>query len=136
MESIRTILKGVPNPTTPSHVAIDRFCVNKFTSIYGRMVLQLNKCLKEANILEWKTRGKLSWSRDTRQKEQSPTSINGSCVYLWCGTYWPERVYSLLACMPSTSYERKEKMVQEKMQEKVTLYMGKSLKRPKRDGKI
>ena len=51
-------LKKISNWKTPGHAGIHGFWYKKFTSIYDRQELEINRCLQEANVTEWVTKRK------------------------------------------------------------------------------
>ena len=68
IDSLRSILRKMPNWKSQSHDGIHGYWFKKITSIHERMAQQLNKCLQEANIPEWMTKGKSTLiQKDTRK---------------------------------------------------------------------
>ena len=55
---LKTTLKKVSNWKTPGHDGIHGFWFKKFTSIYDRLALEMNKCLQTAYVPEWMTKGR------------------------------------------------------------------------------
>ena len=51
-------IKEILNWKTPGHDGIHRFWFKKFTSIHNRLMIKMNRCLQEANVPKWMTKGK------------------------------------------------------------------------------
>ena len=47
---LKTTLKKISNWNTPGHDGIHGFCFKKFTSIHGRLALEMNKRLQRAHV--------------------------------------------------------------------------------------
>ena len=54
----KATLKGIWNWKTPGHDGIHGFWLKKFTSIHGRLALEINRCLQGAQVPDWMTKGK------------------------------------------------------------------------------
>ena len=48
----------ISNWKTPGHDGIHGFWFKTFTSIHGRLALEMNKCLQRAHVPEWMTKGR------------------------------------------------------------------------------
>ena len=52
--------KKIPNWKTPGHDGIRGFWFKKFTSIYDRLAVEVNRCQQGAHVPEWMTKGKIT----------------------------------------------------------------------------
>ena len=55
---LKTTLKKISNWKTPGYDGIHGFWFNKFTSIHDRLALEMNRCLQDAQVPDWMTKGK------------------------------------------------------------------------------
>ena len=55
---LKTTLKRISNWKTPGHDGKRGFWLKKFTSIHGRVALEMNRCLQDAQVRDWMTKGK------------------------------------------------------------------------------
>ena len=55
---LKMTCKRISNWKTPSYDGIHGFWFKKFTSIYDRLALEMNKFQQTAHIPEWMTKGK------------------------------------------------------------------------------
>ena len=58
IELLKTTLKKISNWKTPRHDGMHGFWFKKFTSIHDKLELEMNRCLQEAHVAEWMTKGK------------------------------------------------------------------------------
>ena len=58
IDLLRTTLKRISNWKAPGHDGIHGFWFKKFTSIHDRLALEMNRCLQDAQVPEWMTKGK------------------------------------------------------------------------------
>ena len=58
VDLLRTTLKRISNWKAPGHDEIHGFWFKKFTSIHDRLVLEMHRCLQDAQVSEWMTKGK------------------------------------------------------------------------------
>ena len=58
VDLLKITLKRITNWKAPSHDGIHCFWLKKFTSIHGRLALEINRCLQCAQAPEWMTKGK------------------------------------------------------------------------------
>ena len=58
VDLLKTTLKRISNWKTPGHDGIHGFWFKKFTSIHDRLALEMNRCLQDAQVPEWMTKGK------------------------------------------------------------------------------
>ena len=72
IELLKKTLKKISNWKTPGHDGIHRFWFKKFTSIPDRLALEMNRCLQDAQVHDWMTKGKTTLI----QKELLQTIIN------------------------------------------------------------
>ena len=54
----RKYTKKISNWKTPGNDGIHGFWFKKFTSIYDRLALKMNRCLQDAQVPDWMTKGK------------------------------------------------------------------------------
>ena len=57
IELLKKTLKKIPNWKTPGHDGIHGFWFKKFTSIHDRPALEMNRCLQDAQVPDWMTKG-------------------------------------------------------------------------------
>ena len=60
IDLLKATLKRISNWKTPGHDGIHSFCFKKFTSIHGRLALEMNRCLQGAQVTNWMTKGKIT----------------------------------------------------------------------------
>ena len=53
----KTTLERIPNWKTPGHDGIHGFWFRKFTSIHGRLAVEMNRCIQGAHVPKWMTKG-------------------------------------------------------------------------------
>ena len=58
IELLKKTLKKISNWKTPGHDGIHGFWFKKFTSIHERLALEMNRCLQDAQVPDWMTKGK------------------------------------------------------------------------------
>ena len=58
VDLLKTTLKRISNWKAPGHDGIHGFRFKKFTSILGRLALEMNRCLQGAQVPEWMTKRK------------------------------------------------------------------------------
>ena len=56
IELLKKTLKKISNWKTPGHDGIHGSWFNKFTSIHDRLVLEMNRCLQDAQVPAWMTK--------------------------------------------------------------------------------
>ena len=66
---LKTTLKIISNWKAPGHDGIHGFWFKKFTSIYGRLALEMNRCFQDAQVPEWMTKGKTTLIQKDPSKE-------------------------------------------------------------------
>ena len=66
----------IPNWKSPDRDGIHRFWLKKFTPIHDRLSTETNRCLQEANILEWMTKGKTTLIQKDLKKKPSQITID------------------------------------------------------------
>ena len=69
IDLLKTTLKRIPNWKTPGHDGIHGFWFKKFSSIYDRLALEMNRCLQGAQISEWITKERPHWYKKTQAKK-------------------------------------------------------------------
>ena len=58
IELLKNTLKKISNWKTPGHDGIHEFWFKKFTSVHDRLALEMNRCLQDAQVPDWMTKGK------------------------------------------------------------------------------
>ena len=58
IELLKKTLKKISNWKTPGIDGIHGFWFKKFTSIHDRLALEMNRCLQDAQVPDWMTKGK------------------------------------------------------------------------------
>ena len=66
--------KKVSNWKTPDHDVIDGYWFKKFTPIHDRLALEMNRCLQEANVPKWMTKGKTTLIQKDPLKATTPNN--------------------------------------------------------------
>ena len=80
IDLLKTTLKRIPNWKTPGHDRIHGFWFKKFTSIYGSKneqmltALEMNRCLQEAQVPDWMTKGKTTLIQKKPSKGTTPNN--------------------------------------------------------------
>ena len=69
IDLLKTTLKRISNWKTPGHDGIHDFWFKKFTSIHGRLALEMNKCQQGAQVPEWMTKEKTTLIQKDQAKE-------------------------------------------------------------------
>ena len=72
IDLLKTTLKRKPNWKTPGHDGIHGFWFKKFTSIHGRLALEMNRCLQGAKVPNWITKGKTTLIQKDPTKGTAP----------------------------------------------------------------
>ena len=69
---------------TPGHDGIHGFWFKKFTSIYDRLALEMNKCLQKAHLPEWVTKGRTTLIQKDSSKGIAPNNYRPiTCLPMW-----------------------------------------------------
>ena len=74
IDLLKTTLKRISNWKAPGHDGIHGFWFKKFTSILGRLALEMNRCLQDAHVLEWMTKGKTTLIQKDPSKGTAPNN--------------------------------------------------------------
>ena len=74
VDLLKTTLKRISNWKAPGHDGIHGFWFKKFTSLHGRLGLEMNKCLQDAQVPEWMTKGKTILIRKNPSKGTVPNN--------------------------------------------------------------
>ena len=64
----------ISNWKTPGHYGIHGFWFKKFTSIHGRLVLEMNRCLQDAQVPDCMTKGKTTLIQKDPSKGTAPNN--------------------------------------------------------------
>ena len=71
---LKTTLKKKSNWKTPGHDGIHGFWFKKFTSIHGRLALEINRCLQGAQVPDWMTQRKTTLLQKDPSKGTAPNN--------------------------------------------------------------
>ena len=74
IELLKKTLKKISNRKTPGHDGTHGFCFKKFTSIQDRLALEMNRCLQDAQIPDWMTKGKTTLIQKDPSKGTAPNN--------------------------------------------------------------
>ena len=74
IDLLKTTLKRIPNWKTPGHNGIHCVWFKKFTSIHDRLALEMNRCLQEAQVPDWTTKGKTTLIQKDPSKGTAPNN--------------------------------------------------------------
>ena len=74
VDLLKTTLKRISNWKAPGHDGIHGFWFKKFTSIHGRLALEMNGCLQAAQVPEWMTKRKTTLTQKDPSKGNAPNN--------------------------------------------------------------
>ena len=74
IDLLKTTLKRISNCKTTGHDRIHGFWFKKFTSIHGRLALEMNRCLQGAQVPDWMTKGKTALIQKDPSKRTAPSN--------------------------------------------------------------
>ena len=74
VDLLKTTLKRISNWKAPGHDGIHGFWFKKFTSIHDRLALEMNRCLQDAHVPEWMTKGKTTLIQKDPSKGTAPNN--------------------------------------------------------------
>ena len=74
IDLLKTTLKRISNWKTPGHDGIHGFWFKKFTSIHGRLALEMNRCLQGTQVPDWMTKGKTMLIQKDPSKGTAPNN--------------------------------------------------------------
>ena len=80
VDLLNTTLKRISNWKAPGHDGIQDFWFKKFTSIHGKLALEMNRCLQDVQVLEWVTKGRTTLI----QKEPSKRTASNNYRPIIC----------------------------------------------------
>ena len=84
IDLLKITLKRISNWKTPVHDGIHGFWFKKFTSIHGRLALEMNRCLQGAQVPEWMTKGKTTLIQKDPSKGIAPNNYRQIiCLPMW-----------------------------------------------------
>ena len=66
--------KKISNRKTPGHDGIHGFWFKKFASIHDRLALKMNRCLQNAQVPEWMTKGQTTLIQKDPSKGTAPNN--------------------------------------------------------------
>ena len=74
VDLLRMTLKRISNWKVPGHDRIHGFWFKKFTSIHDRLALEMNRCLQDAQVPDWMTKGKTTLIQKDPSKGTAPNN--------------------------------------------------------------
>ena len=74
VDLLRTTLKRISSWKAPGHDGLHGFWFKKFTSIHDRLALEMNRCLQDAQVPEWMTKGKTTLIQKEPSKGTAPNN--------------------------------------------------------------
>ena len=74
VDLLRTTLKRISNWKKPGYDGIHGFWFKKFTSIHDRLALEMNRCLQDAQVPYWMTKGKTTLIQKDPSKGTAPNN--------------------------------------------------------------
>ena len=74
IDLLKATLKRISNWKTPGHDRIHGFWFKKFTSIHSRFALEMNRCLLDAQVPNWMTKGKATLMQKDPSKGTAPNN--------------------------------------------------------------
>ena len=74
VDLLKTTLKRISNWKAPGHDGIHGFCFKKFTSIHGRLALEMNRWFQDAQVPEWMTKEKTTLIQKDPSKGTAPNN--------------------------------------------------------------
>ena len=74
VELLKTTQKRISNWKAQGHDGIHGFWFKKFTSIHDRLALEMNRCLQDAHVPEWMTKGKTTFIQKDPSKGTAPNN--------------------------------------------------------------
>ena len=74
VDLLKTTRKRISNWKAPGHDGIHGFWFKKLTSIHGRLALEMNRCLQDAHVPEWMTKGKTTLIQKDPSKGTAPNN--------------------------------------------------------------
>ena len=74
IDLLKTTLKRIPNWKAAGLDGIHGFWFKKFTSIHGRLTLEMNRCLQGAQVPEWMIKGKTTLIQKDPSKGTAPNN--------------------------------------------------------------
>ena len=99
VDLLKTPLKRISNWKEPGHDRIHGFWFKKFTSLHGRLALEMNRCLQDAQVPEWMTKGKTKLIQKDPSKGTAPNNYRRiTCLpIMWkiITAQIREKIYSL-----------------------------------------
>ena len=74
IELLKKTLKKISNWKTPVHDGIYGFWFKKFTSFHDTLALEMNRCLQDAQVPDWMTKGKTTLIQKDPSKRTAPNN--------------------------------------------------------------
>ena len=100
IDLLKKTLKTISKWKTPCHHGIHGFWFKKFTSILGRLALEMKRCLQDAQVSDWMTKGKTTLTKKDPNNGTAPNNHRPiTCLpVMWkilTAQKWEEIYYSL-----------------------------------------
>ena len=76
IDLLKTKLKRISNWKTPGHNGMHGFWFKKFTSIHGRLALEMNRYLQGAEVPDWITKGKTTLIQNNNDNNNNNNNNN------------------------------------------------------------
>ena len=74
VDLLKTALKRISNWKATGHDGIHGFWFKKFTFLHGRLALEMKRCLQDAQVPEWMTKGKTTLIQKDPSKGTAPNN--------------------------------------------------------------
>ena len=140
IDLLRTTLKKLKFENTRPYNGIHGFWFKEFTSILDRQALDMNRCLQEAHVSEWMTKGKKTLIQKDPLKG---TTLNNYRPITCLPMMWKiltaqirEGIYYSLTSRGCSLRNRKNAAEDLEAQESYSTLISTSSTRSRRDGKI
>ena len=99
IELLKKTLKKISNWKTPGHDGIHGFWFKKFTSVHNRLALEMNRCLQDAQVPDWMTKGKTTLIQKDPSKGTAPNNYCLPMMWKILTAQIREKIYySLISC--------------------------------------
>ena len=69
----KTLIK-ISNLKTPGHDGVHGFWFKKFNSIHDRLALEMNRCLQDAQVSDWMSKGQIKLIQEEPSKGTAPNN--------------------------------------------------------------
>ena len=75
VDLLKTTLKSISNWKAPGHDGINGFWFKKFSSIHGKLALEMNRCIQGAQVPEMMTKGNTTLIQTDPTKGTAPNNF-------------------------------------------------------------